>query len=310
MRAAQIQLVSEYPGFHDISEASQRLVSEASSVIPCIRETNLGLWMRLLGYDKSEIFTGSLADLQGYLSDPLEDAYREYHGITATSCRPIEHTHTFDEIALWKRAGAQLEYSLSDQSPLQLLSFLESTSSSFLGRESKCRNSPVYLLHDVHGLYIEYLESKLIPSQISVIEQVLLNHAMPALYRAIVAHVMLIGAHPFEDGNGRVARLTFNAILAQSGLSFSSYIPLREIFGLSTGALSIQTRRALLQNKWDSIVKGFSEAVLVTWRLNQIFAHLSDEDEASLPSQMGFLPHPTPTPELAPMILVDEKSRS
>lgn len=296
MRVTQIQLVSEYPNFYQISESNQEFVREVSKIIPRIRETQLAVWMRLLGYDKSEIFSGSLSDLKGYLTDPLEDTYRAYHGITTTTCRPIENTHTFDEMVQMKRMGKQLGLLLGDRNDYAFRSFLEATSSALLGRESKCRAIPVYLVHDEHGLYLEYLASELIGAQIGVIEKILFDSNMPALYRAILTYVLLIGAHPFEDGNGRVARLTFNAVLAQAGLG--SYIPLREVFSLSTGSLSIQTRRALLQNKWDSVVKGFCEGILVTWRVNDIVARWSEEDVTSLPQKMGFHPQPTPVPQM------------
>ena len=36
--------------------------------------------------------------------------------------------------------------------------------------------------------------------------------------KAILAHLMLVTIHPFQDGNGRVARLLMNAILISNGL--------------------------------------------------------------------------------------------
>lgn len=52
--------------------------------------------------------------------------------------------------------------------------------------------------------------------------------SLPTLTRAGLAHLYLVTIHPFEDGNGRIARAIAEKALAD-GLGFPALIPLSQI---------------------------------------------------------------------------------
>ena len=97
-----------------------------------------------------------------------------------------------------------------------------------------------------HQLIDEYLRHMEIRSAINM-------KTFPFL-TACYAMVSIIAVHPFIDGNGRTARVTFNLILRQI-LSRSIYIPIYEVAACSDGGWMLALRRAWLHNNFEPIVK-------------------------------------------------------
>jgi len=72
------------------------------------------------------------------------------------------------------------------------------------------------------------------PSQVNVlverlIEYINLNNKENVLIKACLAHLSFEKIHPFLDGNGRVGRLLFQAILIRKGYFLTKYFSLEEI---------------------------------------------------------------------------------
>lgn len=78
------------------------------------------------------------------------------------------------------------------------------------------------------------------------------NHEQHPALCAAVAYVGIIHAHPFTDGNGRTARVIYNAILRAAGSEL--FLPIKALGWLSRGSLIIKLRRAYLGGEWEGIL--------------------------------------------------------
>jgi hypothetical protein len=90
----------------------------------------------------------------------------------------------------------------------------------------------------------------------------------PPLYRAICAFLTVVSAHPFSDGNGRVARLLFNLYLAQH-CGGRHFVPLAELTHQTCGIYEELFARAAADGPYDDVlqlvlqlVERYAEAVM------------------------------------------------
>jgi Fic family protein len=56
------------------------------------------------------------------------------------------------------------------------------------------------------------------------------------IVRAAMAHLHLISAHPFRDGNGRISRIVQSLVLARGGLLAPEFVSIEEYLGSNTSA--------------------------------------------------------------------------
>ncbi|WP_230772368.1 Fic family protein [Sphingomonas sp. Leaf4] len=77
---------------------------------------------------------------------------------------------------------------------------------------------------------------------------------------AVLAMVGVIHAHPFADGNGRIARILFAAIL-RWGSQRSVFIPVLALQSLSYPSFLVRARRAQCQGDWAPIVNHMASAL-------------------------------------------------
>ena len=66
----------------------------------------------------------------------------------------------------------------------------------------------------------------------------------PVLIRAAMAHLHLVSVHPFEDGNGRVARIVQSLVIARDGLLTPEFGSIEEYLGSHTPAYYAALRDA------------------------------------------------------------------
>ncbi|NYE64238.1 hypothetical protein FHW58_005476 [Duganella sp. 1224] len=74
-----------------------------------------------------------------------------------------------------------------------------------------------------------------------------------AVAYAIKTYLILLSEHPYRDGNGRVARLVFNAILKTSLNPLLSYIPLSDLTLLTFGAYEESLAKATKTGNYNEI---------------------------------------------------------
>jgi Fic family protein len=66
-----------------------------------------------------------------------------------------------------------------------------------------------------------------------------LDHGDPdahLIVRAAMAHLHVVSAHPFRDGNGRISRIVQSLVLARGGLLAAEFVSIEEYLGSHTSA--------------------------------------------------------------------------
>lgn len=265
--AIKIPQVTRVPEWDELPGDVKVLVIAMTELLPYIGATDVEQWQRMMALGDEALFTGKLADCRGYFDDPLREPYRQYHDLSPSEYDPENVERSAREMALVGKVAEVLRRGMCDLDAF--IGSLEAISSAVLNGSSTIRTRPVYLAPDPHGSYVEYLEASLIRDQLALVFLSIGRGDWPAVYRAVIAYVLLVGAHPFLDGNGRVSRLVFNAVLVHAGLPASAYVPVKEIYSMSLGTMSIQKRRAQLRGDWQSIVVGMCRAIDLTERANR-----------------------------------------
>lgn len=74
------------------------------------------------------------------------------------------------------------------------------------------------------------------------------------LGQAIFNYVVLLNAHPFPDGNGRLARVLLNMELRRLGAPPGCYVPFYLAFDKAVGGYEVRLREAEMLGRWDPIM--------------------------------------------------------
>lgn len=88
------------------------------------------------------------------------------------------------------------------------------------------------------------------------------------LVRAVRLHTLVLNAHAFPDGNGRLSRALFHHCLHASGLPKPYYLPLKTLSVLSRAGFELHMREADLRGTWDGLYDYFATAILLCVRKN------------------------------------------
>lgn len=73
--------------------------------------------------------------------------------------------------------------------------------------------------------------------------------------------VALLNAHPFGDGNGRLARGLLNIFMARAGLLKNHLIPFGPLIHATQGNFELAMGRAAIMNNWEPVVKTFYQLI-------------------------------------------------
>jgi hypothetical protein len=252
------------PPFEALPAEVKTWVHDASAllkVMPVEQPGTLSFASSLFKYD-CPVELESL--IKQCLIDPLQDKFNEYHGPDSESLLADLLSRTEIEKYYVSTLAKNLEKARCSHSFDQFIECIEAASSHFLKERSTIRTWPVYLAPDVKGHYVEYMNHSVVKDTLLMAFRTMLDEQAPVLYRASVSYVLLVAAHPFRDGNGRLSRTLFNAILINEGMREDAYISLKQISYLSRGALAIQLRRAQMRNVWPPVLAGLSGAVILT----------------------------------------------
>lgn len=63
------------------------------------------------------------------------------------------------------------------------------------------------------------------------------------------------------DGNGRVSRVIFHAVLRKHGVSGKFYVPLKSFYAQSDFGFEIRLRQTFLTNDWHQITRYFCDVL-------------------------------------------------
>lgn len=225
--------------------------------VSCISDTHLETWKRIAfsltkgrGDDShkehfSETFEGKRMALEHELCQEMRVRF---------GLKPYEETRTEMEIAHFDHCATLLRDALlgAKSSFDRFRDALCQTASLLRGETTEIRTNPVYSLSGHHDFW-EYPSHTVLESQLSRLFDVLVRRSDVEMHRSMVALVATTALHPFNDGNGRVSRVLFNALLG--GVSSKNYIPLKEIQLASRGGYIIKLRQAWIQQNWTPMAE-------------------------------------------------------
>lgn len=265
----QFPIFDSKPSFSALKVETKDTVLRASRALFDIDARSLPLWYGFQTQPRSGIFTGGLEEFSTIFDDPLLSTYHAYHNVS-----PDHRIDTRSDRTAFERSHAHVRYeayqrAYQSRNSNAFLALILQIGSAGSSATRSFRNRPVYIGRDLHGRYVEYPDHQEIESQLVTLWSVLIDQSLPGVFRAIVAYVAIVGIHPLLDGNGRLSRTLFNLILFSEGLATDAYVPLKEAYNLSLGAISIQTKRALIKNDWNGISKTIAAVILMTAALSK-----------------------------------------
>jgi Fic/DOC family len=117
------------------------------------------------------------------------------------------------------------------------------------------RTREVFTSRDVRGTALQYPPPAVVPARAQAICGTYSSCRAPAdLAKAVWLLVAVINAHPFRDGNGRLARTLFAAALVRCGITRSPLFALGPLQHASRGAFEIARRRVPVQGRWQPLI--------------------------------------------------------
>ncbi len=150
--------------------------------------------------------------------------------------------------------SSALEQSLVTLKYSTICKMLEAAACALTGTIVTIRATRVGVRPDKRGCTVEFVQPSDIPAALMALWKYMadLPSSRQDLLGASVATVGLMNCHPFLDGNGRLARVLFNALM---GSTSQNYIPLYDFYNCSPGAHVLRIRQAELFGEWDDWVR-------------------------------------------------------
>ena len=119
------------------------------------------------------------------------------------------------------------------------------------------RDCEVWTAEDTLGNYVRYPAHQSIVEQLSRLDDFVVRyHKKYCALTATVAMAAISNLHPFRDGNGRVSRIVFNAIVNR-GVRNTVYLPIYELSSLSNCGFLLYLREAQYFNNWGGLADFF-----------------------------------------------------
>lgn len=122
------------------------------------------------------------------------------------------------------------------------------------------RRGFVYTRKDLKGWAVRFPDPASLKHLIEPLRLLVVNSAQSPSFAAIAAYVVIVTAHPFTDGNGRMSRLAFNTLMMHH-FPTVSYLPLYEMFDLSQGSHVLCCREAHYHGDWSHIASLFKTMI-------------------------------------------------
>lgn len=169
--------------------------------------------------------------------------------------RPVEDGRSLQERRVLDQFGERLADAIDVDDPHDFTRGLATLASHGLGRRVCPRRRLVGTGRDLEGEQIAFPPAEQIAERLALVHSRMGEAAVPALYRAGVGLAAIANCHPFEDGNGRTARMLFSAILRRAYGRPAFYAPLYELTSLSGGSLTLALREAEVHGRWEPLFR-------------------------------------------------------
>ena len=109
-----------------------------------------------------------------------------------------------------------------------------------------------------YNQHVYFPDYKLAEKRLSVIIGLINKNKEIDFKFAVLIYVLLLNAHSFTDGNGRLSRVVFNLLTMNS---YESYLPIYDIQHFSEGGYEIRLREAEIFNRWRPIIEYFKNCI-------------------------------------------------
>jgi len=182
---------------------------------------------------------------------------------------------TPSEIAALPSARRLLSSALSG-SPSDFAGALAALHSNICDSQPGLRTCEVRSFPDRRGSHVVFPQAHHIRPGLERLHDFIGNHlaSAPGL-TAAVAMTSICNLHPFSDGNGRVSRILFNALLGLSAGPTPPYVPLHELGRVSRGGFLIAMRLAQYRGEWMPLAQFLSSTAHVMESIHRASAHMS-----------------------------------
>jgi hypothetical protein len=132
------------------------------------------------------------------------------------------HADSHDVLALYYITNDFSQISMTPRSPSEFLEILQARHEIFM-HERPEKNPGAFKTQANLAGNIHFVMPEEVVGTLTVAFEIY-DHLQPGLERALFMHLVVSEVHPFEDGNGRIARIMMNAELVQAGC-FKVIIP-------------------------------------------------------------------------------------
>lgn len=157
---------------------------------------------------------------------------------------------------------ADIDVAISSSNATVFVTCLEQLVSNLLDAHTRIRMTPSIILPDQKGVGWQCVPVNEVVPRLGELRRYIAGHASPSpLQTAIVALVMISCIHPFMDGNGRVSRVVFHAILRKYGVCEKFYVPLKNFYAQSDFGFEIRLRQTFLTSDWNQITHYFCDVL-------------------------------------------------
>ncbi len=121
------------------------------------------------------------------------------------------------------------------------------------------RSTVITTQPDRQGRYVQFIAPDHISGVLSEVYRVwaMAAPAPEAVFNAVWLLAAVLNAHPFPDGNGRLARALCNAYLLKSGVLCHGALPLGALIYASRGNFEIAMRRVEIMQTWEPLCRFF-----------------------------------------------------
>ncbi|HTD05221.1 Fic family protein [Undibacterium sp.] len=166
------------------------------------------------------------------------------------------------EMQACARYAAPLAAAISSAVPDRFVQVISDMCSELVNVRAPIRRTPIGTSPDLQGARWRYAPPDRIVSGLFELCAYLKNQTSHSpVVKAVVSHVVIACLRPFSDGNGRTARVIFNALISGSGQTDSLYIPCQRFCELSRHGYNIRSRLAHIHGEWNDIIVYFCKVI-------------------------------------------------
>ena len=166
------------------------------------------------------------------------------------------------ELAALNIFCADIDVAISSSNADSFVTCLERVATNLLNTNTRIRTTPSIILPDRKGVGWQCVPANEVVTRLGKLHRYIATHqSQSPLQTAVVALLMISCIHPFMDGNGRVSRVIFHAILRKHGVSEKFYVPLKNFYAQSDFGFEIRLRQTFLTNDWHQITRYFCDVL-------------------------------------------------